>query len=365
MSDEATLWRYVDSLRQDYRDLQDQPTVYDHPPTSLEAMRMIYRAHPALIRGCGSDVMLGASEDWDAPETYERVAGDRVVTIAITDDGLADSVRVSEDGSTMFVKALDEQLQMATFLARLRDADDPEVLYLQSQDGNVFRSEPRAPGEEPELAMFQRHIQRDVAWMHEATGATAEAVNLWIGSSRSTTSFHHDPYENIYHVLSGSKTFTLLSPIEGLWLDQQFHPSATLQRTPSGLKPIPDPPPSPPIPWVASPTLPRNARAIIVSVRAGESLYLPAGWWHQVEQSPGREGLAVAVNYWYPAEIHAERYAYERFSHRVARAAGMNGVILPPGDEEEEEAEEADADVGDVWGSEGSGEEWDPREWGR
>jgi hypothetical protein len=43
--------------------------------------------------------------------------------------------------------------------------------------------------------------------------------------------------------------------------------------------------------------------------------------------------------------------------------AGMNGVILPPGDEEEEA--EADADVGDVWGSEGSGEEWDPREWGR
>jgi hypothetical protein len=90
-------------------DLQhDQPTVYDHPPTSLEAMRMIHRAHPALIRGaqllsrvpshgncdsrlcepgCGSNVLLGASEDWDAPETYERVAGDRVVTIAITDDG--------------------------------------------------------------------------------------------------------------------------------------------------------------------------------------------------------------------------------------------------------------------------------------
>jgi hypothetical protein len=40
----------------------------------------------------------------------------------------------------------------------------------------------------------------------------------------------------------------------------------------------------------------------------------------------------------------------------------MNGVILPPGDGDEEEAE---ADVGDVWGSEGSGEEWDPREWGR
>jgi jumonji domain-containing protein 7 len=57
-------------------------------------------------------------------------------------------------------------------------------------------------------------------------------VNLWIGSSRSVTSFHHDPYvpllvtiadirfENIYHVLSGSKTFSLVSPIEGLFFDR-------------------------------------------------------------------------------------------------------------------------------------------------
>jgi hypothetical protein len=84
--------------------------------------------------------MVGTSEDWDAPETYDQIAGDRQVTIAITDDGwvwawtsllplrpelirsrLADSVRVSEDGSTMFVKALDEQLSMATFLARLSE----------------------------------------------------------------------------------------------------------------------------------------------------------------------------------------------------------------------------------------------------
>ena len=28
-------------------------------------------------------------------------------------------------------------------------------------------------------------------------------------------------YDNIYHVLSGSKTFTLISPIEGLWLDRE------------------------------------------------------------------------------------------------------------------------------------------------
>ena len=30
-----------------------------------------------------------------------------------------------------------------------------------------------------------------------------------------------DPYDNLYQVLSGSKTFTLLSPIEGFLLDRE------------------------------------------------------------------------------------------------------------------------------------------------
>jgi hypothetical protein len=57
----------------------------------------------------------------------------------------------------------------------------------------------------------------------------AEAVNLFTMTRKSQ---HCLPtyvalrlsarYENIYHVLSGSKTFTLLSPIEGLWLDRTW-----------------------------------------------------------------------------------------------------------------------------------------------
>lgn len=108
---------------------------------------------------------------------------------------------------------------METFLNRLT-SEEPEVLYLQSQDGNVYRSTPGARGPS-ELADFQTFIERDVTWMKEATGSSAEAVNLWIGTSRSTTSLHHDPYENLYHVLSGSKTFTLVSPIDGLRIERE------------------------------------------------------------------------------------------------------------------------------------------------
>ncbi len=42
-------------------------------------------------------------------------------------------------------------------------------------------------------------------------------------------------------------------------------------------------------------TLPREATPVIVDVRAGEILYLPAMWFHQVEQ----HGCTIAVNYWH------------------------------------------------------------------
>ena len=62
------------------------------------------------------------------------------------------------------------------------------------------------------------------------TDRPPDAVNLWIGNSKSITSIHNgihditthldassfsiDPYENIYHVVRGSKTFLLLPPTE-------------------------------------------------------------------------------------------------------------------------------------------------------
>lgn len=41
-------------------------------------------------------------------------------------------------------------------------------MYLQSQDGNVHRSEARSGGDE--LAGMRKYLQRDVEWMAEAVG---------------------------------------------------------------------------------------------------------------------------------------------------------------------------------------------------
>lgn len=78
---------------------------------------------------------------------------------------------------------------------------------------------------------------------------------------------------------------------------EQFYPQYTIHRTPSGeLKPVPDSFPTYPVPWVEALHPPSEAVAIEVEVQAGQTLYLPSGWWHRVSQSPGEGGLAVAVN---------------------------------------------------------------------
>eukprot|EP00954_Amorphochlora_amoebiformis_P008897 691023-Amorphochlora_amoeboformis.AAC.4 len=52
----------------------------------------------------------------------------------------------------------------------------------------------------------------------EAFSAPPDAVNIWVGDQRSVSSLHRDPYENIYCVIRGSKTFTLLPPSDAPYL---------------------------------------------------------------------------------------------------------------------------------------------------
>lgn len=52
-----------------------------------------------------------------------------------------------------------------------------------------------------------------------------DAINLWIGDDRSVTTTHRDPYDNLYLVIRGRKTFTLWPPVEEVCL------SARLVRT--------------------------------------------------------------------------------------------------------------------------------------
>ena len=52
-----------------------------------------------------------------------------------------------------------------------------------------------------------------------------EAVNLWIGDQRSVSSLHKDHYENLYCVVSGTKSFTLFPPTDIAFLPEVAVPT--------------------------------------------------------------------------------------------------------------------------------------------
>lgn len=142
-------------------------------------------------------------------------------------------------------------------------------------------------------------------------------MNIWIGDGRSVTSIHSDPYENIYTVLRGQKSFTLLPPSDSLHLKgtrpwrctltiERMYPHATYTRPVSSLEITPT---DSTVRWssISDPDVDvPGAHPIHITLEAGDSLYLPAGWWHHVRQ----KDVTISINWWYDAEMRGMSWVW-------------------------------------------------------
>jgi hypothetical protein len=172
--------------------------------------------------------------------------------------------------------------------------------------------------------------------------APETSPRIWLGTP-SNVSSHYDTFDNLACVIAGRRRFTLYSPelIGQLYI-------GPIDRTLAG----------PPVSLAAS-SPPDDARfplfrevrdqAWVCELAAGDALYLPKLWWHQVESLAAFNGL---VNFWWDALAAgsdspytslllamitiAERPPRERqawkafFDHFVFRTHGHPLAHLPP-----------------------------------
>lgn len=110
--------------------------------------------------------------------------------------------------SLVFALPHEQRTTLASLATNLTHAPPNDVWYLQPQNDSL------RTGAVP--AQLRSALMSDALLEFGTTvfGAPPDAVNLWIGDCRSSTSVHKDPYENMYHVLHGSKTFVLLPPCD-------------------------------------------------------------------------------------------------------------------------------------------------------
>lgn len=145
--------------------------------------------------------------------------------------------------------------------------------------------------------------------------AEPEAINLWVGGSRSVSAEHRDPYENIFYVCSGTKFFDLRPPSDvGFLREAEFTAGAfAFDRDAGGWHVVPDGENT--VRWIDSSDCDNPeascgtpSRHIRVKVRAGEMIYIPSLWFHRVSQTEE----TVGVNYWFDMVFDA-KWCYYNF----------------------------------------------------
>ncbi|BAF25425.1 lysine-specific demethylase JMJ32 [Oryza sativa Japonica Group] len=297
------------------------------PPTPLAFLRdHVSPGRPLLVSSAATSHWPAASL-WPTDSYLTDALRSTAVSLHLTPDGRADALaphpRPSHPGAKCFASAHVRQVDFPTAVRLIRSSDPASglVAYAQQQD-DCLRGE---------YAAVAGDVDAHVPWASDALGCLPEAVNLWIGSACSQTSFHKDHYDNIYVVVSGEKHFLLLPPTEHHRLYVRDYPAAHYAaedeaelrlklelEEPERIVPWSSVDPYPPSPEEAAaqassfPLYFEGPRPIRCTVRAGEMLYLPSMWFHHVSQSPGPNGLTIAVNYWYDMQFDI-KYAYFNF----------------------------------------------------
>ena len=300
------------------------------PPSPLT----FYREFVSENRPC---IINNAFNDWPALYLWsnaylQKKMDEREVTVAATPNGRADDVYdnqcfvLPEERKMKFYEFVDhlemyhnhikgggecnnhnnKYIPIVTHHQNIMDEEKKEndnycslcseVLYCQLQNGCM----------ESEYGELCDDIQLEIPFVSEALIRKPDAINLWMGESRSVSSLHQDPYENMYCVLFGEKHFLLYPPTSEPFLKKEefqtgrydMH-SITKQwmiRLEEGQKKVR---------WIDTHSdsyllnKERETGMRRVVVRAGEMLYLPRLYFHEVRQKSDEFGRVIAVNFWY------------------------------------------------------------------
>lgn len=106
---------------------------------------------------------------------------------------------------------------------------------------------------------------------------------VFVGPEGAVTSLHQDLFENLYTTVKGCKRITLFAP------DAPVYRYSPFSKLPNHAQVNPEQPDYKRFPKF------KYAKPIIVDLKAGETLYIPALWWHHLRNTEP----TIAVSYWW------------------------------------------------------------------
>ncbi|XP_047157237.1 tRNA wybutosine-synthesizing protein 5 isoform X4 [Vigna umbellata] len=137
------------------------------------------------------------------------------------------------------------------------------------------------------------------------------SINLWMNNAEARSSTHYDPHHNLLCIVSGCKRVVLWPPSASpslypmpIYGEASNHSSVSLENPDYSIYP-------------RSECSMEFAQKVVL--QAGDALFIPEGWFHQVDS----DDLTIAVNFWWRSNMmscmleHMDAYYLRRILRRL------------------------------------------------
>ncbi|XP_019428124.1 PREDICTED: tRNA wybutosine-synthesizing protein 5 isoform X2 [Lupinus angustifolius] len=137
------------------------------------------------------------------------------------------------------------------------------------------------------------------------------SINLWMNNAQARSSTHYDPHHNILCIVCGRKQVVLWPPSSSpslypmpIYGEASNHSSVALENPDYSIYPR------------AEHSIDFAQKVIL---EAGDALFIPEGWFHQVDS----DDLTIAINFWWRSNImssmleHMDAYYLRRILRRL------------------------------------------------
>ncbi len=327
----------LERLQQDYHDLNASVVPVLPYPNAIQFCKQVSKGRPCVYQLPKVRSIEWPALSWSLENILSRVKAP--VEVAVTPGGNADSLipHPKVPNERLFVEPAIIHLTVKDLVSKLTSISGDRTwrsseaaYYLQSQNSNLTSTP---------LSSLLQDLQLNFDFAGEILGEP-DARNIWIGDERSVTSTHRDPYENLYLVLKGQKTFRLWAPVDEVSMPIRMVPTgrytyAELHGEPRFDVQVNDS--CEQIPWVdldplieqasiyGNPIPAKTGHVHQVTVGEGQILFLPAGWYHHVSQKCGRwsdgsKAPCIAVNYWYDQDYESDSYILRQLVSNMVEA---------------------------------------------
>ncbi|KAF7818365.1 jmjC domain-containing protein C isoform X1 [Senna tora] len=148
------------------------------------------------------------------------------------------------------------------------------------------------------------------------------SINLWMNNAQARSSTHYDPHHNLLCIISGRKEVLLWPPSASpllypmpIYGEASNHSSVALENPDYSLYPR------------AEGSM-EFAQKVVVD--AGDALFIPEGWFHQIDS----DDLTIAINIWWRSNLmscmleHMDSYYLRRILRRlIDKEMGLQSVM--------------------------------------